>query len=431
MSSETAHHEKNFQNYIVAQLKAMGWLVGTTDGYDPESALFTEDVLDWVQATQPKSWEKLEATHKGKALDALTDRLAKALEKDGTVQVLRGGFQVAGAGHFDMSEAAPEDLRNQGVLDRYKANRLRVVPELKYHPAHEYAIDLVFFINGIPVGTTEIKTDFTQAVEDAMEQYRNDRKPYDPVTKRKEPLLTFKRGAVVHFAMSDSDNLPESFHKYPMRQAIEEGFILDVLQNYVPYKTAYNLSEQLGKDKRVNTRQARRALAQWMALHPTNVTQKVQLIVEHFSKNVAHLLEGKAKAMVVTSSRAAAVRYKKGFDAYIMKHPEHAGIRALVAFSGKLTAKQVNHPADEHLKGDDFKVAEDEEFTEVSMNPETMGADLRAAFDRPEYRVMLVADKFQTGFDQPKLVAMYIDKKIANEVEIVQTLWRPCGRRRT
>ena len=199
------HHEKNFQNYIVAQLKAMGWLVGTTDGYDTESALFTEDVLAWVQATQPKSWEKLEATHKGKALDALTDRLAKALEKDGTVQVLRGGFQVAGAGHFDMSEAAPEDLRNQGVLDRYKASRLRVVPELKYHPAHEYAIDLVFFINGIPVGTTEIKTDFTQAVEDAMEQYRNDRKPYDPVTKRKEPLLTFKRGAVVHFAMSDSD----------------------------------------------------------------------------------------------------------------------------------------------------------------------------------------------------------------------------------
>ncbi len=721
------HHEKEFQKYIVAQLEAMGWLVGTTNGYDTENALFTEDVLAWVKATQPKSWEKLEATHKGKALDALTDRLAKALEKDGTVQVLRGGFQIAGAGHFDMSEAAPEDLRNQGVLDRYKANRLRVVPELEYHPAHGYAIDLVFFINGIPVGTTELKTDFTQAVEDAMEQYRNDRKPYDPVTKRKEPLLTFKRGAVVHFAMSDSDirmatkldgentyflpfnsgnnghagnaaredkdypvayfwrdvlkpdawlrifhsfvyvekkdvvdlhgnwtkketlifprfhqwsavnsmiedakangpgmaylcehsagsgktstiawtahdliklrhddgkayfdsviivtdrtvldsqlqdavkqidcqfgviaaidrdksskskskqlteaissgipiivvtiqtfpyameailtagslkdkhfaviideahnsqtgtnasklqavlalqskdamaamtvedllehiqksrvrpknishfaftatpkhstlmlfgrpkdpsqpsskdNLPESFHKYPMRQAIEEGFILDVLQNYVPYKTAYNLSEQLGKDKRVNTRQARRALAQWMALHPTNVTQKVQLIVEHFSKNVAHLLDGKAKAMVVTSSRAAAVRYKKGFDAYIMKHPEHAGIRALVAFSGKLTAKQVNHPADEHLKGDDFKVAEDEEFTELNMNPDTKGADLRAAFDRPEYRVMLVADKFQTGFDQPKLVAMYIDKKIANEVEIVQTLSR-------
>ncbi|EQD28182.1 type III restriction protein res subunit, partial [mine drainage metagenome] len=200
--------------------------------------------------------------------------------------------------------------------------------------------------------------------------------------------------------------------------------MLDVLQAYVSYQTAFNLSKQLEDRKRVSGKAARKALAQWMALHPTNVTQKVQFIIEHFSKNVAQRLDGKAKAMVVTSSRAAAVRYKKGFDRYIETHPEHAGIHSLVAFSGKLTGKQVIHADDERLAGDVFVVNEDEEFSEATMNPDVAGQDLRKAFERPEYRVMLVADKFQTGFDQPRLVAMYIDKKIANDVEIVQTLSR-------
>jgi type I restriction enzyme R subunit len=140
-------------------------------------------------------------------------------------------------------------------------------------------------------------------------------------------------------------------------------------------------------------------------LHPTNVTQKVQFIIEHFSKNVAHRLDGKAKAMVVTSSRAAAIRYKKAFDRYIAKHPNTAGIHSLIAFSGKMTGKQVMHATTSAFKDDVFIVDENEEFTEDSMNPDVKGQDLRLAFDRPEYRVMLVADKFQTGFDQPKLVA--------------------------
>ncbi len=109
---------------------------------------------------------------------------------------------------------------------------------------------------------------------------------------------------------------------------------------------------------------------------------------------------------------------------YIAKHSEYAGIRSLIAFSGKMTGKQVMHADDERLSGDTFLVDESEEFTEDSMNPDVNGQDLRLAFDRPEYRVMLVADKFQTGFDQPKLVAQYIDKKIANDVEIVQTFSR-------
>ena len=223
---------------------------------------------------------------------------------------------------------------------------------------------------------------------------------------------------------ADKDNMPEPFHRYTMRQAIEEGFILDVLQGFVPYKTAFHLGKQLDDKKRVSGKQAKRALAQWMTLHPTNVTQKVQFIIEHFSKNVAHRLDGKAKAMVVTSSRAAVIRYKKAFDAYIAKHPEHSSIRSLVAFSGKMTGKQVMHSDDERICGETFIAGEDEEFTEANMNLDVAGQDLRIAFDRPEYQLMLVADKFQTGFDQPKLVAMYVDKKVANDVEIVQTYSR-------
>ena len=726
MNGDSAHQEKHFEAYIVQQLQKQGWLIGDTKHYDTERAQYPDDLVAWLEATQADKWAKLRKDYPADPRGALMDRLAKALDKDGTAQALRRGFSIAGCGHIDLSEAAPEDARNAEVVKRYAANILRVVPQLKYHPARELAIDLVFFINGIPVATVEVKTDFTQSAEAAVDQYKTDRLPLDPKTRRREPLLTFKRGAVVHFALSDSDiqmatrldgentyflpfnqgnaghagnpprtdgeypvayfwqqvcqrdawlrifhsfvyvekkdvadlkgnwskketlifpryhqwsavnamiadakangagmqylcehsagsgktstiawtahdlirlrrddgeaifnsviivtdrtvldsqlqdavkqidhqfgviaaidrqksskskskqlaealiagtpiivvtiqtfpyameaivteaglkdksfaiiideahasqtgtnatklqaalslgnggdmasmsveelleqlqksrvrpknlchfaftatpkhstlmlfgrtkdggkpsktNLPASFHKYPMRQAIEEGFILDVLKGYTPYQTAFNLAKQLEDKQRVGGKAAKQALAQWMSLHPTNVTQKVQFIIEHFSKNVSALLDGKAKAMVVTSSRAAAVRYKKGFDAYIAKHPEHAGIRSLVAFSGKLTGKQVMHNDDERLAGDVFVADEAEDFTEVNMNPDISGQDLRIAFERPEYRVMLVADKFQTGFDQPKLVAMYLDKKIANDVEIVQTLSR-------
>lgn len=133
------------------------------------------------------------------------DRLETALEKQGMVQTLRRGFSIAGAGHLDLSEAAPEDQRNEKVLHRYASNRLRVVPQLKYHPGRELAIDLGLFLNGLPLATVELKTDFTQSVEHAKAQYRRDRLPVDPVTKSKYPLLTQHRGAVVHFAMSDSE----------------------------------------------------------------------------------------------------------------------------------------------------------------------------------------------------------------------------------
>ena len=204
-TSDTGHQEKHFESYVVSKLAAQGWKVGETSHYDTERALYPEDVVAWLQATQKTKWDKLSKDNGDKARDVLLDKVASALDKHGTVQVLRQGLPIAGCGHIDLSEAAPEDKRNEDVLKRYSANILRVVPQLQYHPSRKLAIDLVFFINGLPVATVELKTDFTQSADAAMDQYRTDRLPYDPKSKRREPLLTFKRGAVVHFAMSDSD----------------------------------------------------------------------------------------------------------------------------------------------------------------------------------------------------------------------------------
>ena len=199
------HHEKHFEGYVVDQLTARGWMRGDTAGYDMDYALYPEDLEGWVRDTQPDKWDRLVAMNGADARKTLMGRLDKALNRNGTIQVLRRGFDIAGLGHSDLSESAPEDKRNEKVLHRYASNRLRVVPQLKYHPGRELAIDLGLFLNGLPLATVELKTDFTQNAESAKDQYRADRLPEDPRTKRKHPLLTFKRGAVVHFAMSDSE----------------------------------------------------------------------------------------------------------------------------------------------------------------------------------------------------------------------------------
>ena len=716
-----AHNEIHLENYVTEKLvKECGWREGHADKYDKERALYPEDVVEWVKVSQPEKWEKLVKQNGSGAETALLNRLEKDLSnpKLGTMKVLREGFSVAGAGgKILMSQKAPEDNRNPKETEKYKQNILRVVRQLKYNPTREWSIDLGFFINGIPVATVELKTDFTQSIEDAIEQYKNDRLPV--YNGRKEPLLTFKRGAVVHFAMSDSEiqmttkldgentfflpfnkgnngragnapredgeypvayfweevckfdswlrifhnfvyieksikvdkhgmphpketqifprfhqleavnkmiadakkngagmqylcehsagsgktstiawtahdltklrtddgkavfnsviivtdrtvldsqiqdavqqldhqfgmieaidrkksskpksqqlaealikgtpiivvtiqtfpfameaiikeksladrsfaviideahssqtgntaqglraalslkskkdlaqmtveelllemqksrvrpnnishfaftatpkhstltlfgrpenenepisenNKPKSFHVYTQRQAIDEGFILDVLQNYTPYKTAYKLGSKINlDDKRVDKKMARRALARWQSLHPTNPSQKIEFIINHFRSTVMPLLNGEAKAMVVTSGRPQAVKYKMAFDAYIKKH-NLQDIKALVAFSGKVKGSELGE--DDGTYGIDY----DAEYTEINLNPDVKN-DLRHAFEESQYKVMLVANKFQTGFNQPKLVAMYLDKKISG-VEAVQTLSR-------
>lgn len=213
---------------------------------------------------------------------------------------------------------------------------------------------------------------------------------------------------------SSKTNLPVAYHVYSMRQAIEEGFILDVLKNYTNYKVAYNLAMKMeGSDQEVDGKKAKVKLNQWVRLHDYNIGKKVQVIVEHFKNNIMKLLGGQAKAMVVTGSRKEAVRYKLGFDKYIHEKG-YQNIEAMVAFSGEVEFS-AEDPNSAGLIG--------EKFTEANMNPGLKGRDMRTAFDSDDYQVMIVANKFQTGFDQPKLCAMYVDKKLGG-VECVQTLSR-------
>lgn len=202
------------------------------------------------------------------------------------------------------------------------------------------------------------------------------------------------------------DNIPVPFHVYTMRQAIEEGFILDVLKSYTTYDLAYKLATANG-EKEVDEKKARGALAKFVELHPHNIAQKIEVIIEHFREHIASMLDGQAKAMVVTSSRKSAVRYKLAFDKYIAEN-HYNQLVAMVAFSGKVS---------------DDGQGVGKEYTEANMNPNLKGREMRRAFDSPDYQVMIAANKFQTGFDQPKLCAMYVDKKLGG-VDAVQTLSR-------
>ena len=196
----------------------------------------------------------------------------------------------------------------------------------------------------------------------------------------------------------------QAFHVYSMKQAIEEGFILDVLQNYVEYNTFYHINKKILDDPEMKTSDAKRQIARFIKLHETNIAQRIEIIIEHFRTTVMNELGGKAKAMVITSSREEAVKYKLAFEDYI-KRKNYNDIKALVAFSGKLK-----------LKNDDT------EYSEAMMNGFSEDK-LTREFDKDDYQVLLVANKYQTGFDQPKLCAMYVLKKLKN-VAAVQTLSR-------
>jgi len=747
--------EAALQQDIINQMISAGWTLGEPSKYDRERALYTSDCLAYVQTTQPKTWEKYKKLYPSNPeqafLDKLTSQLSKVdphashknLRTFGTLGVLRHELRDKSAS-FKLCQFKPEHGLNPDTQAMYAGNILRVVPELVYSPyataahlaqtgtrAKTWRIDLVLFLNGIPIVTMELKSEFKQTVQRAIKQYQKTRLPKDPETNQPEPLLTFKRGALVHFAVSqfeaymttklegsetrflpfnrgtaeggagndlpkdintyataylwqevlapenlleilgrfihleikkeedwdglkrpretlifpryhqwdlvrrlvnasrqegpghkylaqhsagsgksnsiawtahqlaslyDADdekvfhsvivvtdrtvldsqlqatisqfehqdgvvgrinrdegqgskseklataleqsqpivivtlqtfphvlaaienserlkernyaiiadeahssqsgstarklkavlssggqdsvaratedngeddagpmsgedmiaqtvslrraapnlsyyaftatpksrtleifgrppkpkeplskaNRPEAFHVYSMRQAIEEGYILDVLRNYTNYKVAYNLAQRVAEaDAEVDSKKAKVKLSQWVRLHEHNIAQKVMVIVEHFRSTVMGLLNGQAKAMVVTGSRKAAVRYKLQFDKYIHKKG-YSPLQAMVAFSGEVSFR----PQDPQAAG-----LVGEKFTESSMNPGLGGRDMRKAFDADEYHVMIVAQKFQTGFDQPKLCAMYVDKKLGG-LDCVQTLSR-------
>ena len=765
MKRDTIHLEVNFEEYITRKLRELqdsGWRISDNDtGFDPNTALYMDDFVEYLSLTVPDKLEKMKSGMGENWLSNLRLNLVKSLEDNGTVLTLREGFPMAGYQTITCSGSYPDDPRLPKLKVLYEANILRVMRQVHYQTAGRKSLDLVFFINGIPVATAEIKTELTQSVYDAISEYQTERRPIEPGSNRKNYLLIYKRGAVVHFAISEDeiwmctnltpkkpkffpfnkgtedghagnpgmkegdtdyptayfwneicrkdnwikifhnfvfeeiknkeditgrmrpfptqmfprfhqwqvvtrciedvkekgvgqkyliehsagsgktetitwiahelirliddkgdkkfssvivvtdrvgldnnikgtikqlkktigliemvggddvkktpgakskqlakalhdkreiivvtiqtfpyaleaivddealrgqnfavlideahssqegsfsgkmkaalkyaskkakknmdnedatdedaidayfqqlqdansmpDNvsffaftatpkaetkvlfgtpgdridkktgqpIPESFDLYPMRQAIEEGYILDVLSGYMPYQTAYKLREDIVADTQVDKRAAIRSIAQWEKHHPTNVMTKAEFIVEHFVKNVAMLLNGQAKAMVVTSSRAAVIRYKYAIKAYINEHPEYDRDKIdkrlqftvpgepLVAFSQKVPGEAAIMDEDEHiidefdyLKENPFAVIRrDYDYTEDNMN-NIGNQSIEKAFDRPEYRMLIVANKFQTGFNQPKLCALYIDKRMSNDIEIVQTYSR-------
>jgi len=197
----------------------------------------------------------------------------------------------------------------------------------------------------------------------------------------------------------------EPFHRYTMRQAIEEGFILDVLKNYTSYATYFKLLKASEEDPNVERKKAAKALARFLKLHPHNIAQKTEVMVEHFHAVTRHKIGGKAKAMVVTGSRLEAVRYKQSFDLYIKE--KGYPIKSLVTFSGTVQDDKLPTVS----------------YTEEGMNNGVREKELPEKFDSSEYQVLLVAEKYQTGFDQPLLHTMYVDKRLSG-IQAVQTLSR-------
>lgn len=207
------------------------------------------------------------------------------------------------------------------------------------------------------------------------------------------------------FGDKDEYGKPKPFHLYSMRQAIEEGFILDVLQNYTTYELYFKLTKAIEEDPNLNKKKAAKAIGKFVSLHPHNLAQKTEIIIEHFRDIVSKKIGGKAKAMLVCGSRLHAKRYYEEFGRYIKKKGYENEIKILVAFSGKVI---------------------DDNAPDGVSEPEMTGyseKELPTIFESDEYKILIVADKYQTGFDQPLLHTMYVDKKLSG-VKAVQTLSR-------
>lgn len=222
---------------------------------------------------------------------------------------------------------------------------------------------------------------------------------------------TPKGKTLEQFGRIGKSGKPEPVHLYSMRQAIEEKFILDVLQHYTEYHTFYKIASKIEEEKEYSKRKGVKKIARSLRMHPTNINQKVEIIIEHFKNNVVHLLNGTAKAMVITDSRLQAVKYFLAFKRYLDEHG-YSSIRALVAFSGEVEDPETG-----------------EKYTEPKMNVDYITGksisekQLPEKFGKFDYQILLVANKYQTGFDEPRLFAMYVDKRL-DGVQAVQTLSR-------
>ncbi len=350
-----------------------------------------------------------------KAIDEDSRQLAAALV-DGTKIVittlqkfpfvLRGLLHVAGADSSEQATAEEKEKASawqQAIAARKYAV---IVDEAHSSQSGETARELKAILGAKVPANGEEEPDGEDLLNQVMQ------------SRGRQPNLSFfaftatpKGKTLELFGRKGASGKPEAFHLYSMRQAIEEGFILDVLKNYTSYKTYYRLVKEAEDDPDISRKKGVRALARFMSLHPHNIEQKTEIMVEHFRRHVRHRLNDRAKAMVVTSSRLHAVRYKLAFDAYLSRQG-YTDIRPLVAFSGTVKDPETGL-----------------EYTEPGMNSDYVTGkpisemQLPERFGSSDYQVLLVANKYQTGFDQPLLHTMYVDKRL-DGVQAVQTLSR-------
>ena len=350
-----------------------------------------------------------------KAIDEDSKQLAAALI-DGTKIVittlqkfpfvLRGLLHAAGAETLEKATTSEKAQAKAWEAEIAKRRYAVIVDEAHSSQTGETARELKAILGGVVLEGDESEADWEDRLNQVMQ------------SRGRQPNLSFfaftatpKGKTLELFGRPGPNGTPEAFHVYSMRQAIEEGFILDVLTNYTTYATYYRLLKAAEDDPALPKTKAARALAKFISLHPYNIEQKTEVIVEHFRRSVMHRLGGRAKAMVVTSSRLHAVRYKLAFEAYILENG-YTDVRPMVAFSGKV--RDPNTGLD---------------FTEPAMNTDIITGKpisekaLPARFESPDYQVLLVANKYQTGFDQPLLHTMYVDKRL-DGVQAVQTLSR-------
>ncbi len=351
-----------------------------------------------------------------KPIDQGSKQLAEALV-DGTKVVIttlqkfpfvmRGLLAVAGAESLDAPSES--DLKRQGEWRKEIAKRRYavIVDEAHSSQSGESAREM----KGVLGSRAEEALEASEDGEDVLNAVVESRGPQPNLsffaftaTPKGKTLELFGRKAT-------PDVTPLPFHLYSMRQAIEEGFILDVLQHYIDYDAYFKLVKEAEDDPELPKRRTSTAIAKFAHLHEHNIAQKTEVIVEHFRNNVRFLMGGRAKAMVVTSSRLHAVRYMKAFMKYIAERG-YDDVRPLVAFSGTVRDSETG-----------------EDFTEPGMNIDVVSGKpisesaLPARFGSSDYNVLLVAEKYQTGFDQPLLQAMYVDKRL-DGVQAVQTLSR-------
>jgi len=390
--TERRHSEAAFETVIEQHLIGAGYVSVSRDLYDRKKAVFPSVVLEFIKETQPSEWSKLEALHGDRTGEQVITDLCKWMDAHGALATVRHGFKCYGPKlHVAFFEAAHR--LNPELEASYAANRLGITRQLHFSNRSEKSLDVVLSLNGVPL--------ITLGIEHMDELFRSMAK-----RGRQANLSFFAFTATPkHKTLAVFGRDGEASHRYMVRQAIEEGFILDVLRNYTTYATYFRLLKASADDPEVERKKAAKALARFMRLHPHNIAQKTEVMVEHFHAVTRHKIGGRAKAMVVTGSRPEAVRYKQSFDRYIRQ--QGYAIKTLVAFSGT--------------------VVDDKEqsltYTEEGMHLGVREKELPEKFATPEYQVLLVAEKYQTGFDQPLLHTMYVDKRLAG-IQAVQTLSR-------